>query len=82
MQGWMKGVMGNAASSNDAKKLADALAYTAAKPPPGMPQWIPISNDGVAKAKAGDIDGAKVSCKKCHDLYKERYKNTMRDMPW
>lgn len=82
MQGWMKSVMGSAASSGDGEKLAKALAYTAGKPPPGMGQWTAISNDGVAKAKAGDIEGAKVSCKKCHDLYKESYKRNMRDLPW
>lgn len=82
MQGWMKSVMGTAASSGDAEKLAKALAYTAGKPPPGMGNWVAISNDGVAKAKAGDIEGAKASCKKCHDLYKESYKKTMRDRPW
>lgn len=82
MQGWMKSVMGNAASSGDPKKLSDALAYTAGKPPPGMGQWTSISNAGAAKAKAGDIDGAKASCKQCHDLYKEKYKATMRDKPW
>jgi len=82
MQGWMKSVMGSAASSGDAAKLASALAYVAAKPPPGMGSWVAITNDGVAKAKAGDIEGAKASCKKCHDLYKDSYKKTMRDRPW
>jgi hypothetical protein len=82
MQGWMKSVMASATSSGDATKIANALAYTAGKPPPGMGSWVAISNEGVAKAKAGDIDGAKASCKKCHDLYKEKYKTTMRDRPW
>ena len=82
MQGWMKGVMGPATSSGDAAKIAKGLDYIAAKPPPGMGQWSAISKDGSAKAKAGDIDGAKASCKKCHDLYKDKYKTTMRDRPW
>ncbi|WP_272425302.1 hypothetical protein [Polyangium jinanense] len=82
MQGWMKTVMASATSSGDLTKIANALAYTAGKPPPGMGSWVAISNEGVAKAKAGDLDGAKASCKKCHDLYKEKYKQTMRDRPW
>ena len=82
MQGWMKSVMASATSSGDGQKIANGLAYIAGKPPPGMGSWTSISNEGVAKAKAGDIDGAKASCKKCHDLYKEKYKTTMRDRPW
>jgi hypothetical protein len=82
MQGWMKTVMASASSSGDGTKLASALAYTAGKPPPGMGQWTAISNAGVAKAKAGDIEGAKATCKQCHDLYKEKYKSSMRDRPW
>lgn len=82
MQGWMKTVMASASSSGDGTKLANALAYTAGKPPPGMGQWTAISNAGVAKAKAGDIEGAKATCKQCHDLYKEKYKSAMRDRPW
>lgn len=82
MQGWMKGVMGPATSSGDAEKIAKGLDYIAAKPPPGMGSWSSISKEGSAKAKAGDIDGAKASCKKCHDLYKEKYKTSMRDRPW
>jgi hypothetical protein len=82
MQGWMKTVMASASSSGDGAKLASALAYVAGKPPPGMGQWTAISNAGVAAAKAGDIDGAKATCKQCHDLYKEKYKSSMRDRPW
>jgi hypothetical protein len=41
-----------------------------------------IAAAGAAKAAAGDIDGAKVSCKKCHSLYQKKYKNTMRANPW
>jgi hypothetical protein len=82
MQGWMKSVMGAAAQSGDGQKLASALATVASKPVPGFGQWVAISNDGVAKAKAGDIEGAKKTCEKCHALYKDKYKKTMRDRPW
>jgi hypothetical protein len=82
MQGWMKGVIGPHTSAGDTEKMAKDLDYIAAKPPPGMGSWSAISKEGAAKAKAGDVDGAKASCKKCHDLYKEKYKTTMRDRPW
>jgi hypothetical protein len=82
MQGWMKSVMGSASQSGDGAKLAAALATVASKPPPGMPQWVAISNVAMAKAKAGDIEGAKKACEQCHALYKDRYKKTMRDRPW
>ncbi|WP_437489980.1 hypothetical protein WME75_12035 [Sorangium sp. So ce1014] len=82
MQAWMKSTMASATSSGDGAKIAAALQYVAGKPPPGMGSWGAISKAGAAKAKAGDIDGAKASCKQCHDLYKEQYKKTMRDRPW
>lgn len=82
MQAWMKSTMASATSSGDAAKIATALQYVASKPPPGMGSWVGISKAGIAKAKAGDVDGAKASCKQCHDLYKEQYKKTMRDRPW
>ena len=37
------------------------------------------AKDGAEKAKKGDIDGAKASCKACHDLYKAEYKAKHRD---
>jgi hypothetical protein len=82
MQGWMKTVMASAASSGEGEKLAQALTYVAAHVPPGCPDWVAMANAGVAKAKAGDVDGAKASCKTCHDAYKESYKLTMRDRPY
>ena len=82
MQGWMKSVMGSASSSGDGEKLAAALSYVASHSPPGMGSWSSISSAAAAKAKAGDIEGAKTSCKQCHDLYKASYKKTMRDRPF
>jgi hypothetical protein len=82
MQGWMKSVMGSASSSGDKDKLASAFAYVAGKPPPGMGNWTSIARDGEAKAKAGDIDGAKKTCETCHKAYKAKYKADMRDRPW
>lgn len=82
MQGWMKSTMAAASSSGDGEKLASALGYVAAHVPPGFSGWAAMASAGAAKAKAGDIDGAKLSCKQCHDAYKEKYKTTMRDRPY
>jgi hypothetical protein len=82
MQGWMKSVMGKAASGGDAQKLAAALTTVASKPVAGYSQWTSIASAGAAAAKAGDIPGAKESCKKCHGLYKKKYIETLRDQPW
>ncbi|KYF89036.1 hypothetical protein BE17_10490 [Sorangium cellulosum] len=79
MQGWMKTVMQSATTSGDGAKIASALEHVAAKPPPGMPKWAAISKEGAEKAKKGDIEGAKASCKACHDLYKAEYKAKLRD---
>jgi hypothetical protein len=82
MQGWMKRVMAPASSSGDAAALTKALAYAAERPPPGFPDWTAMAKAGEAKAKSGDVDAAKASCKQCHDAYKETYKATMRDRPF
>jgi hypothetical protein len=82
MQKWMKTVMAGASSSGDGPKLAEALTYVANHPPPGFVTWAALATDGAKKAKAGDIDGAKVSCKQCHDQFKSKYKATLRDRPF
>ncbi|WP_438024246.1 hypothetical protein [Sorangium sp. So ce233] len=82
MQGWMKTVMQSATNSGDGAKIAEALEYVAAKPPPGMAKWAAISKEGAEKAKKGDIDGAKASCKSCHDMYKKEFKAQYRANPF
>ncbi|HZO14214.1 MAG TPA: hypothetical protein VFB62_13175 [Polyangiaceae bacterium] len=82
MQGWMKGAMPSAVQSGDKDKLARALDTVASKPVAGYSQWSGIAAAGAAKARAGDIEGAKQACKKCHSLYQEKYKQTMRNAPW
>jgi hypothetical protein len=82
MQGWMKSAMGSAVASGDGERIAKALETVARKPVAGFGNWTAIALEGAAKARAGDIDGAKLSCKKCHDAYKHKYTTTMRDQPW
>jgi hypothetical protein len=82
MQGWMKRVMAPASSSADGEKLAKALLYVADHVPPGYKGWAAMAKAGAEKAKAGDVEGAKVSCQQCHDAYKDTYQATMRDRPF
>jgi hypothetical protein len=79
MQGWMKRVMAPASVNEDGEALAKALTYVSEHVPPGFTEWSSIASAGASKAKSGDIDGAKSSCKQCHDAYKDKYKSTMRD---
>jgi hypothetical protein len=82
MQGWMKGVLAGAVASGDPAAIAAALEHAASKPPPGYAEWTAVAADGAARARAGDLDGAKASCRRCHDLYKQSYVKTMRDRPF
>jgi len=82
LQGFMKSQMATAAASGDGAVLAKALDEVAGHAPPGLANWSTIAKGGAAKARAGDFDGAKASCKACHDQYKSRYKTEMRDRAW
>ncbi len=82
MQAWMKSTMAAASSSGDGDRLAKALTYVAGHAPPGFGEWAAIARAGATKARTDDIDGAKDSCKACHDKYKETYKATLRDHPF
>lgn len=82
MQGWMKSVMAKAAGSGEAKDLAAALDQVAANPISGYDDWVVIAKEGADKARAGDVDGAKTSCKKCHTAYQKKYREDKRDEAW
>ena len=59
--------------------LATALEQMQKFAPAGYTNWVSISKDGAKAAKAGDLAGAKASCRSCHDQYKNKYKTEMRD---
>lgn len=81
MQKWMKAEVGRASADEDLPKLAAGLAVIAAKDP-GFPEWKAIAEEGRARALAGDLVGARRSCRDCHDRYKRIYVATMRDRPF
>jgi hypothetical protein len=74
----MKANTGGAMQSKDFAKIATALQNTAALAPPGYPNWVSISQDGVKAAQAQNMDGVKASCRSCHNQYQQRYRDTMR----
>jgi cytochrome c553 len=55
----------------------DAIA-TFAPTSHGYPNWASIARDGAASARAGNMEGARASCRGCHDQYKNLYKAEMR----
>jgi len=82
MQAWMKANMAPAAANGDAAALAKAFEYVASHAPAGFSDWSKIAKSGAEAAKANKIDDAKKACKTCHDQYKSKYKEEMRDKPF
>jgi len=66
--------LGTAASDENAKAMAPLLAKTKAFAKPDMPNWVALAERGEKAATAGDVAGAKATCKGCHDAYKASYK--------
>jgi hypothetical protein len=66
--------MGNRATAGDAKGLAPIFDQTKGKGKPEFATWAAIADKGKAAADRGDLDGAKATCKECHDAYRTAYK--------
>jgi hypothetical protein len=60
--------------NGDAKALAAIFDVAKGKGKPEFPNWNAISDKGKAAAEKGDLDGAKATCKECHDAYRTTYK--------
>lgn len=66
--------LGAATSAEDTAAMAPLLAKTKAYGKSEYTKWAALSDKGEAAAKAGDLAGAKATCKGCHDEYKAPYK--------
>ena len=66
--------MGAASAGGDAKALAPIFAETKTKAKPEFANWTKLADQGKAAAEKGDLDGAKATCKSCHDAYRADYK--------
>jgi hypothetical protein len=47
----------------------------------GAQGWTTIARAGGAAARAGDLLGAKASCKSCHKTWRKRYRDEFRPRP-
>jgi hypothetical protein len=82
LQGWMKNNTTPAITSKDFNALAVALDKIAAfAPGSGYPNWVSISKDGAAAARASELEAVKAACRGCHDQYKAKYKAELRGRP-
>lgn len=86
LQGWMEQNVQPAVENRDAAALGAALEKIAQLAPDpswneGENSWSQIALDHAAKAKAGDFQGARASCKGCHKIWRERYREEHRTRP-
>lgn len=81
LQNWMNNNIKPAMASKDPERVAGKLREIAKMAPAdGYPDWASIANDGAAAVDAKkDVNAAKPSCTKCHDLYKKKWKAEDRD---
>jgi hypothetical protein len=72
---WMKPNVGAPFAAQDFATVAQSLTLVSTKPPPSgdYGQWSAIASAGASAASSQDPAGTKASCKKCHDLYKQKY---------
>lgn len=82
LQEWMRTKLAQPALDKDGPKLASGLEYLATHRPAGYEGWAEIAREGAEKARAGDITGARVSCRSCHNQFKARYRVELRDRPF
>ena len=83
---WMESNLQAAVEANDLPKLAAGLEKAATFAPDpswnqGETSWEKIAKDGAAKAKAGDLAGARASCKACHSAWRKKYKAQFAQRP-
>jgi cytochrome c556 len=67
----------------DFDALADVLERVAGFAPadPGYPNWASIARDGADAARIQSLDAVKAACRSCHQQYRAKYKQEMRDRP-
>jgi hypothetical protein len=81
LQGWMRNTFAAAATRGDTDALAKGFDLLASKPPAGYPEWASTAKEGAALSRKKDIEGAKRACQNCHNKYKGKYREELRDRP-
>jgi hypothetical protein len=78
LQGWMKATLKPYVAASDTARLAEALEQLAAAAPAGFDGWRETAEQSAKAARAGDLAGAKVGCKRCHDAHRSRFRKERR----
>ncbi len=81
LQAWMKANAAAAMASQDMDAVATAFDKIAAFAPAGYTNWVSISKDGAAAARAASLEGVKGGCRGCHEQYKKKYVAELRTRP-
>jgi hypothetical protein len=86
LEAWMEEEVEAAAEAGDAGRLAAAYEKMARFAPEpswneGPNAWQAIAEAAAAKARAGDLRGARAACKQCHQAWRERYRAEHRARP-
>jgi hypothetical protein len=82
MQDWMKTKLAPFATDGNTEALAKAFDHLSYHAPPGFAEWSKIARDGAERARKKDLAGAKMACRTCHEKYKAKYKEELRDRPF
>lgn len=72
LRGFMRGTVTSAVASEDFGRIERAFQGIASMAPPGLPAWGGFAAEGVAAAKAKDLDRVRGACGSCHSAYREQ----------
>lgn len=79
MQGFMRASVAAVLATNDLELLAVRLQKVAQMAPdPAWTSWKTAAEQGAEAARKGDVAGARVACKGCHDVWRETYREKHR----
>jgi hypothetical protein len=80
---WMRDRAAAELRRGDAAALAASFDQLAGFAPSmeGYENWASIARDGADAARAASLDGARASCRECHQQYREAYRTRMRARP-
>jgi cytochrome c peroxidase len=81
LQGWMKANAGHAMTAGDLTRLERVFTRIRELAPDGYAGWDGAARDGLAAAKAKDLEGCRKACKACHEQLRPRYRAERRDAP-
>jgi hypothetical protein len=87
LQQWMKDNAAAMLDFGEITTIAEDFDQIALFAPPRFgqpsrfPNWVSISKDGAAAARAGDLNAAKAACRGCHVQYLAPYHASFRGLP-